>query len=225
MRPSSSRMLVLDDGRWPSINTLPAVAPKPRRSAPSSSVKPGSWRTMSSAVTGLNRAKNAGSNCCTPSGALAGAVGFVVSCARAMPVSANVLAASASRLVKRFTSVPPVCRRAAHVGPTAFLMCESEAVSAGHFCPNGATSVSQWGGDWGIPRRSTEIPPGRQMRAANNSGSAAASVPPWRGPSPCVSRSPRPGLSRYARLRSKRHPDVKSRVPKRSPAGSSHSSK
>jgi hypothetical protein len=47
MRPSSSEMNVFELGRCPSISTLPAVEPKPRRASPLSMKKPGSWRTMS----------------------------------------------------------------------------------------------------------------------------------------------------------------------------------
>jgi hypothetical protein len=104
MRPSSSERLVLVVGRCPSISTLPAVAPKPRRSSPSSIVKPGSWRTMSNAVTGLKRAKKTGSKACRPSAGCADVC--CGACALAASLSARMLTAAAATAFQSFTVVP-----------------------------------------------------------------------------------------------------------------------
>jgi hypothetical protein len=57
----------LVEGRWPLISTLPAAPARPRvSSSPSSNEKPGSRLTMSSAVSGLEAAKKAGSKTRTP---------------------------------------------------------------------------------------------------------------------------------------------------------------
>ena len=53
MRLSCSDGMILELGRSPLTRMLPAVAPKPRRSSPSRSSKPGTRATMSAAVTGL----------------------------------------------------------------------------------------------------------------------------------------------------------------------------
>ena len=150
IRPSSSRRLVLLLGRCPSISTLPAVAPKPRRSAPSSRLKPGSWRTMSSAVMGLNRAKKAGSNVWTASSADAAWGCCVVSCASAVSPSANALTARTSARLHCLTMRPPLAT-CDHVAQSSFFMCESGNLNAYRTTPRHT-------GDWGIPLRSIEKP-------------------------------------------------------------------